>query len=67
MMTNCVWANVEPETKLLVCKGFCEENEVVDDALTYSLLFSESVKEMMKVAKVIKRRLKVRESILDNG
>ena len=43
------------------------EHEVLDDALTYSLVFSESVKEMMKVAKVIKRIFKVRESILDNG
>ena len=48
--------NVDTENKLLVCEGYCEENEVLDDALPYDLVFSESVKDMLKVAKVIKKR-----------
>ena len=54
---------METENEQLVCEGYCEENEVLDLALSYNLVFSESAKEIIKVAKVNKRRVKVRESI----
>ena len=60
-------ANLETENELLICEGYCEENIVPDNAISYNLVFSESAKEMIQVAKVIKRRLKVRERLLDNG
>ena len=60
-------ANLETENELLICEGYCEENEVPDNAISYNLVFSESAKEMIQVAKVIKRRLKVKERLLDNG
>ena len=60
-------ANLETENELLICEGYCEENEVPDNAISYNLVFSDSPKEIIKVAKVMKWRLNVREQLLDNG
>jgi hypothetical protein len=59
--------NIESERELLTCVSFCDKNEIQDETLSYNLVFSESVRDMIKVAKVIKRRLKTRQIVLDNG
>ena len=38
-MTNCVCqSNLETENELLICEGYCEENEVLDNAKSYNHL-----------------------------
>ena len=59
--------NVETENELLSCPGFCEENETKRDKISYSVVFGDSVGDMVRVAKEIRKRLKVREKILDAG
>jgi hypothetical protein len=56
-----------PETELLSCPGLCEENETENEDISYSLVFGKSVSEMIKVAIVIRKRLKVRQKLLENG
>ena len=58
--------NVETETELLSCDGFGNEEED-QDTLSYNLVFSESVSDRIRVAKIIKKRIKTRQAILDNG
>ena len=60
MMTKCVWA-----AKLM--ESYCKENQIIDETHSNNLVLSNSVNDLMKVARVIKRRLKVRKNILDNG
>ena len=59
--------NVETENELLSCPGFCEENETKRDKISYSVVFGDSVGDMVRVAKEIRKRLKVRDKILDAG
>ena len=47
--------------ELLECPGFCEEDEASNEHLSYS------VSDMVRVAKEIRRKLKVREKLLENG
>ena len=58
--------NVETENELLSCDGFGNEEED-QDTLSYNLVFSESVSDRIRVAKIIKKRIKTRQAILDNG
>ena len=37
-------SNEETENELLICDGFGEENELLDDTLSYNFVFSESVR-----------------------
>ena len=59
--------NIETENELLSCSGFCESNETENADISYSLVFGKSVSEMIKVATVIRKRLKVRQKLLENG
>ena len=59
--------NSESENELLSCPGFCESNETNNEEISYSLVFGDNVSEMIKVAKVIRKRLKVREKLMENG
>ena len=59
--------NVESEMELLSCHGFCEEEEDNCENLSYSVVFGEDVSDMVKVAKEIRKRLKVRDKILEAG
>ena len=59
--------NIETEKELLECPGFCEGDEASKTNLSYSVVFGESVSDMVRVAKEIRRRLKVREKLLENG
>ena len=59
--------NEESEEEFLSCKGFSDENENQLDKISYSCLFGESVDRidrLVKVAKVIRNRLKVRMKII---
>ena len=59
--------NIETENELLSCPGFCESNETENEDISYSLVFGKSVSEMIKVARVKRKRLKVRQKLLENG
>ena len=58
----CVGCSVRSETEneLLSCPGFGEEGE---EGLTYSSVFDDNVNDMFKVAKEIRKRLKIRDTI----
>ena len=59
--------NIETEDELLTCPGFCESKETENEVISYSLVFGKSVSEMIKVATVIRKRLKVRQKLLDKN
>jgi hypothetical protein len=48
------------ENELLSCPGFGESNEMINEEISYSLVFGDKASKMVKVAKVIRKRLKVR-------
>ena len=62
--TICVWCSVrrETENELLSYPGFGEEGE---EGLTYSSVFDDNVNDMFKVVKEIRKRLKIRDNILE--
>ena len=64
-----VWnaMNPESEKELLSCPGFRESNETKNEELAYSLVFGENVSEMVKVAREIRKKLKIRDKLLDDG
>ena len=53
---------IETEDEVLTCRGLGDENE---ESVSYEMVFGESVEDMIKLAKVIRKRLKAREKILD--
>ena len=57
--------NIQTENELLACPGFCEGNKTNIENISYSLVFGDSVGDMVRVAKEIRKRLKVRDKILD--
>ena len=57
--------NTETVEELLVCPGFCEEGEIGDKTLAYSTVYGKSVDEMINIAKVMRKRLKVREKLIE--
>ena len=59
--------NVESEQELLSCPGFSDSNETTNEEIEYSLVFGENVNEMVKIGREIRKRLKVREKLMDNG
>ena len=65
----CVGCQLNPESEkeLLSCPGFRESNETKNEELTYSLVFGANVSEMVKIARVIRKKLKIRDKLLENG
>ena len=59
--------NVETESEILACPGFSEGNNTMEEDISYNLVFSDNVDDMVRVAKKIRKRLKVRDKILENG
>jgi hypothetical protein len=57
--------NEESEEEFLACEGFCGENDILVDKISYSWLFGDSVDKMVIVAKEIRKRLNLRKKILD--
>ena len=54
---------IETEDELLKCDGLADKSELTDAAINYEMVFENSVEKMIKVAKEIRRRLKVRNKI----
>ena len=65
--TKCVGCKLEIETEdeLLNCDGFADTSELSDANINYEMVFENSVENMIKVAKEIRKRLKVRQKLLD--
>ena len=59
--------NIETENELLSCPGYCEKDEEINENLSYNVVFGDSVTEMVRVAKEIRKRLKVREKLMEAG
>ena len=59
--------NIETENELLSCPGYCEKDEEIYENLSYNVVFGDSVTEMVRVAKEIRKRLKVREKLMEAG
>ena len=59
--------NNESENELLSCPGFSETNDIINEEIINSSVFGDKVSEMVKVGKVIRNRLKVREKQMENG
>jgi hypothetical protein len=59
----CVGCSVKSETEneLLSCPGFGEEGE----GLPYSSVFKDNGNDMFKVAKEVRKKLKIRDKILE--
>ena len=57
---------VESEEELLLCDGFLGNKEIPTENIKYSWLFGSSVSLMVKVAKSIEMRLKVRKSLIED-
>ena len=57
--------NVETEEELLVCTGYSDTSEGNVEIVSYSWFFSDSVERMIKVAKRIQNRLKMRKKIIE--
>jgi hypothetical protein len=53
---------IETEDEFLTCKGLGDENE---ENVSYEMVFGEVLEDMIKLAKVIRKRQKAREKILD--
>ena len=57
--------NIETEDELLSCNGFCDDKEKNSEKISYSWLFGDCVSRIVKVAKSIENRLRVRKKILE--
>ena len=53
---------IETEEEFLSCTGLGDKSE---ESVRYDMVFGESVEDMIKLAKVIRQRLKARAKILD--
>ena len=58
--------NVETEDELLQCQGLKGDSEDKSEKYAYTSFFGECIKSMVKLAKDIIRRLKIRKKILDD-
>ena len=60
----CVGCEMRDETEeeFLSCPGLSEDNE---NNISYNLVYGKSVKEMIRVAKCVRKRLKTRLKILE--
>ena len=58
--------NVETEDELLQCQGLRGESEENSEKYAYKWFFGESTTSMVKLAKEIQKRLKIRKKILDD-
>ena len=56
--------NIETESEILSCEGL-QEDQNFGEPVSYSMFFGDSVNNMIKVAKHLQKRLKVRQKMLD--
>ena len=64
--SKCVGCGEREETgdEILSCLSFGDASELTEK-MAYSWFYGDSVKNMVKVANVLKKRLKAREKILE--
>ena len=56
--------NTETIEEILSCKELCDKNETLP-TVSYCWVFGDSVEKMAEVAKVLRKKLKVRQKIID--
>ena len=63
----CIGCNtrIETEEEIMSCPGLSEEDENTSEKISFNLVFGDSVSGMIKVAKKIRKRLKIRERLLE--
>ena len=64
----CVGCETKSETfeEVIFCPGLMETDEIVDEKLSYNVFLGGSVEDMERIAKIIEKRLKRREKILED-
>ena len=64
----CVGCETKSETfeEVIFCPGLMETDEIVDEKLSYNVFLGGSVEDMEMIAKILKKRLKRREKILED-
>jgi hypothetical protein len=56
----------ETEEEFISCPGLAEDsNDEKKDNVSYSWFFGDSVSDMVKIAKLVRKRIKIRQKILD--
>ena len=65
--TICVGCGINDETEeeFLNCPGLGELNENMENNISLSLVYGKSVKDMLRVATVVRKRLKTRWKLLE--
>ena len=64
----CEGCETKSETfeEVIFCPGLMEPDEIVDEKLSYNVFLGGSVEDMERIAKILKKRLKRREKILED-
>ena len=64
----CVGCETKSETfeEVIFCPGLMEPDEIVDEKLSYNVFLGGSVEDMERIAKILKKRFKRREKILED-
>ena len=57
--------NIETEEEILTCTGFADKDDKPSEKIAYNLVFSDSVKDMQKVAKLLNTNLRKRQKLLE--
>ena len=57
--------NVESEEELITCESLSANNETASENYSYNWFFGDSVIKMVKVAKMIDKRIKIRKKLLE--
>ena len=63
----CVGRGIKDETEeeFLSCPGLSEQNENIENNISFNLVYGKSVKDMLRVATFVRKRLKTRWKILE--
>ena len=64
----CVGCEKKSETfeEIISCPGLMEPDEVVEEEISHNIFLGGSVEDMERIAKILKKRLKRREKILED-
>ena len=56
--------NVETVDEILTCTGYSDKNDTTNK-LTFSLLYSGNTRQMVEIGKVLQKKLKMRQKIIE--
>ena len=56
--------NVETVDEILTCTGYSDKNDTTNK-LTFSLLYSDHTRQMVEIGKVLQKKLKMRQKIIE--